>query len=108
MILFRTNFTDVIGVGEHSPFGADKGNVSFSIDAPKTIDGKDMVLHYMAGKHQGCVHSVLFVWAEMPLSSKDVRLRAIYLVTIYDNIVWRSISITVDFQFMQHDGPYEI
>ncbi|KAH7332705.1 hypothetical protein B0J17DRAFT_153977 [Rhizoctonia solani] len=57
---------------EHSPFGADKGNVSFSIDAPKTIDGKDMVLHYMAGKHQGCVHSVLFVWAEMPLSSKDV------------------------------------
>ncbi|CAE6479799.1 unnamed protein product [Rhizoctonia solani] len=35
---------------EHPPFGSDKGNASFSIDAPKTIDGKDMVLHYMAGK----------------------------------------------------------
>ncbi|KAJ1300223.1 hypothetical protein OPQ81_005054 [Rhizoctonia solani] len=35
---------------EHPPFSADKGHASFSFDAPKTMDGKDMVLHYMAGK----------------------------------------------------------
>ncbi|CAE6469192.1 unnamed protein product [Rhizoctonia solani] len=52
---------------EHPVFGSDKGIASFSFDAPKTIDGKDMVLHYMAGKSGGCVHSLLFVWAGMPL-----------------------------------------
>ncbi|KAH7332703.1 hypothetical protein B0J17DRAFT_722218 [Rhizoctonia solani] len=36
--------------GEHPPFGADKGNVPFGFNAPKTIDGKDTVLHYMAEK----------------------------------------------------------
>ncbi|KDN34795.1 hypothetical protein RSAG8_12130, partial [Rhizoctonia solani AG-8 WAC10335] len=54
---------------EHPPFGTDKGDISFSFDAPKTIDGRDMVLHYMAGKSGGCVHSFLFVWAEMPLQA---------------------------------------
>ncbi|CAE6490617.1 unnamed protein product [Rhizoctonia solani] len=43
---------------EHPPFGADKGNVSFSFNAPKTIDGKNMVLHYMAGKRQVATRSL--------------------------------------------------
>ncbi|KAJ1300224.1 hypothetical protein OPQ81_005055 [Rhizoctonia solani] len=52
-------------------FGTDQGDVSFSFDAPKTIDGQHMVLHYIAGKACGCVHSLLFVWAEMPLKMTD-------------------------------------
>ncbi|CAE6480299.1 unnamed protein product [Rhizoctonia solani] len=57
---------------EYPPFGTDKGDVMFNMNAPKTIDGKPMMLHYMAGKSQGCVHSILFVWGEMPLGSKIV------------------------------------
>ncbi|KAL5632306.1 hypothetical protein ACGC1H_000346 [Rhizoctonia solani] len=53
---------------EYPPFGSDKGAVLFDINAPNTIDGKPMMLHYMAGKSQGCVHSILFVWGEMPLT----------------------------------------
>ncbi|KAG8682444.1 hypothetical protein FRC11_014865, partial [Ceratobasidium sp. 423] len=34
----------------HPAFGADTGSTAFSIDAPKTRDGRDMVLHYMAGR----------------------------------------------------------
>ncbi|CEL53094.1 hypothetical protein RSOLAG1IB_11226 [Rhizoctonia solani AG-1 IB] len=56
---------------EYPPFGSDKGDVTFEFKAPKTIDGKDMVLHYMAGKVGGCVHSILFVWAEKPLQATD-------------------------------------
>ncbi|CAE6467202.1 unnamed protein product [Rhizoctonia solani] len=56
---------------EHPPFGTDKGEVTFDFKAPKSIDGKDMVLHYMAGKFGGCVHSILFVWAEKPLQTTD-------------------------------------
>ncbi|CCO34741.1 hypothetical protein BN14_08848 [Rhizoctonia solani AG-1 IB] len=56
---------------EYLPFGSDKGDVTFEFKAPKTIDGKDMVLHYMAGKVGGCVHSILFVWAEKPLQATD-------------------------------------
>ncbi|KAJ1300221.1 hypothetical protein OPQ81_005052 [Rhizoctonia solani] len=52
---------------EHPPFGTQVGNVEFNFSAPKTIDGRDMVLHYMAGTSGGCLHSVLLVWAEMPL-----------------------------------------
>ncbi|KAH7332708.1 hypothetical protein B0J17DRAFT_678492 [Rhizoctonia solani] len=51
----------------HPPFGTQNGNVPFSFDAPKTMDGRDMVLHYMVGTSGGCLHSALFVWAEMPL-----------------------------------------
>ncbi|CAE7064113.1 unnamed protein product [Rhizoctonia solani] len=67
---------------EHPPLGTDKGNVLFSIDAPKTIDGKTMILHYMAGKSEGCVHSILFVWAEMPLSTKGYQSRMVEHVSL--------------------------
>ncbi|CAE6435682.1 unnamed protein product [Rhizoctonia solani] len=56
----------------HSAFGADKGDIAFSFDAPKTSDGRDMVLHYMAGKSRGWLDAVLFVWAEMPLRTAGV------------------------------------
>ncbi|KDN35542.1 hypothetical protein RSAG8_11499, partial [Rhizoctonia solani AG-8 WAC10335] len=56
----------------HSAFGADTGDIAFSFDAPKTSDGRDMVLHYMAGKSRGWLDAVLFVWAEMPLRTAGV------------------------------------
>ncbi|CAE6452104.1 unnamed protein product [Rhizoctonia solani] len=34
----------------HPAFGADKGDIEFNFDAPKTSDGREMVLHYIAGK----------------------------------------------------------
>ncbi|CAE6510791.1 unnamed protein product [Rhizoctonia solani] len=51
----------------HPPFGTENGYVKFNFSAPKTIDGRDMVLHYMVGTSGGCLHSVMFVWAELPL-----------------------------------------
>ncbi|ELU43006.1 hypothetical protein AG1IA_02966 [Rhizoctonia solani AG-1 IA] len=50
-----------------------RGNVTFDFKAPKNIDGKDMVLHYMAGKACGCVHSILFVWADKSLQATDIQ-----------------------------------
>ncbi|KAF8700490.1 hypothetical protein RHS03_06669, partial [Rhizoctonia solani] len=66
-------FTYTFNAEEHPPFGTDKGDVTFDFKAPKNIDGKDMVLHYMAGKACGCVHSILFVWADKPLQATDIQ-----------------------------------
>ncbi|CAE6435675.1 unnamed protein product [Rhizoctonia solani] len=63
--IFRLQF--VTNKRTHPAFGTATGQVPFSFDAPKTPDGRDMVLHYMVGKYRGCLDSLLFVWAEMPL-----------------------------------------
>ncbi|KAL5632310.1 hypothetical protein ACGC1H_000347 [Rhizoctonia solani] len=63
--IFRLQF--VTNRRTHPAFGTATGQVPFSFDAPKTPDGRDMVLHYMVGKYRGCIDSLLFVWAEMPL-----------------------------------------
>ncbi|CAE6510780.1 unnamed protein product [Rhizoctonia solani] len=63
--IFRLQF--VTNKRTHPAFGTATGQVPFSFDAPKTSDGRDMVLHYMIGKYRGCLDSLLFVWAEMPL-----------------------------------------
>ncbi|CAE6468338.1 unnamed protein product, partial [Rhizoctonia solani] len=63
--IFRLQF--ITNKKTHPAFGTATGSVPFSIDAPKTPDGRDMVLHYVVGKTRGCVDSLLFVWAEMPL-----------------------------------------
>ncbi|KAH7332711.1 hypothetical protein B0J17DRAFT_678520 [Rhizoctonia solani] len=56
----------------HSAFGAEKGDTAFSFDAPKTSDGREMVLHYLVGKTRGWFDAVMFVWAEMPLKTTGV------------------------------------
>ncbi|CUA74768.1 hypothetical protein RSOLAG22IIIB_05708 [Rhizoctonia solani] len=56
----------------HPAFGAETGDIAFSFDAPKTSDGRDMVLNYMAGKSRGWLDAILFVWAEMPLKATSV------------------------------------
>ncbi|CAE6511270.1 unnamed protein product [Rhizoctonia solani] len=63
--IFRLQF--ITNKRTHPAFGTATGQVPFSFDAPKTPDGRDMVLHYMVGKYRGCIDSLLFVWAEMPL-----------------------------------------
>ncbi|CAE6421415.1 unnamed protein product, partial [Rhizoctonia solani] len=45
-------------------FGQPTGDITFDIEAPKMNEGEDMVLHYMAGKSDEYVNSILFVWAE--------------------------------------------
>ncbi|KDN35546.1 hypothetical protein RSAG8_11503, partial [Rhizoctonia solani AG-8 WAC10335] len=46
--IFRLQF--VTNRRTHPAFGTATGQVPFSFDAPKTLDGRDMVLHYMVGK----------------------------------------------------------
>ncbi|KAG8738585.1 hypothetical protein FRC11_001296, partial [Ceratobasidium sp. 423] len=56
----------VTDLGENSPaFGQPVGDVDFSINAPKTREGKDMVLYGMAGTSDGSVNSIVFVWEEV-------------------------------------------
>ncbi|CAE6510786.1 unnamed protein product [Rhizoctonia solani] len=62
----------ITNIKTHSAFGADTGEIAFSFDAPKTRDGRDMALHYMAGKSRGWLDAVLFVWAEMPFKMVGV------------------------------------
>ncbi|KAJ1303007.1 hypothetical protein OPQ81_011208 [Rhizoctonia solani] len=45
-------------------FGQAIGDDIFDIEAPKTIEGEDMVLQCMAGTSGEYVNSILFVWVE--------------------------------------------
>ncbi|CAE6528245.1 unnamed protein product [Rhizoctonia solani] len=55
----------VTSLGESSPaFGQALGDLDFSINAPKTSEGRDTVLYSMTGNSDGAVNSMVFVWAE--------------------------------------------